>query len=450
MKENWEDTSYPPIFLKQTLKQNNFIMKQILYISLFTILFSCQSETKNKITHADDYHQYLNSAAPETSSKYFDLWNSKIQPDSIQLTSFGIVAGQYDSYFKATGDIEYLKKAEKALEKAVEIAAVGRAGYRRALARNYISQHRFKEALVQAETAQKIGGGRLETQSLLFDVHMELGNYPLAKNYLDSITDLNNFDFLIRAAKWNDYKGDLSSTINYMEQATKKAENTKNEALTLWAYTNLADYYGHDGNIKKSYDLYLKALHLDPQNAYAKKGIAWIVFSHEQNPKEALRILEAVTKNYKAPDYYLLKAEIAEFMGNEKESFMHLDTYFASVKNPKYGDMYNAYNIDLFLNKTEQLDKALVLAEREVANRPTPEAYHFLAASYLKLGDKEKALDIVQNYIEGKTFEPAILYTAAEIYKVNGKNTQVKVLKQELSEAIYELGPFMKPKIEAL
>lgn len=425
-------------------------MKQLLYISLFALFFSCQSETKNKITKADDYNQFLNSEAPETSSKYFDLWNSKIKPDSIQLTSFGVVAGQYDAYFKATGDIEYLKKAEQALEKAVEIAAIGRAGYRRALARNYISQHKFKEALVQAEHAQKIGGGLEETQSLLFDVHMELGNYTLAKNYLDSITNLKDFGFLIRAAKWNDYKGDLTSTINYMEQATKKAENTKNEALMLWSYTNLADYYGHDGNIKKSYQFYLKALKLDNQNAYAKKGIAWIVFSHEQNPEEALRILDAVTKNYNAPDYFLLKHEIAAYMGNKKESAINLDAYFTNVKNPKYGDMYNAYNIDLLLNTTAQPKQALKLSEREVANRPTAESYHFLAASYLKLGDKEKALQIVENYIEGKTFEPAILLTAAEVYKMNGQDGRVKILKDELSEAIYELGPSMKSKIEAL
>ena len=65
----------------------------------------------------------------------------------MQLLSFGIVGGEYNRYFQETGDIEYLKKAEKSLKKALEIAAIGKAGYFSALARNYISQHRFKEAL---------------------------------------------------------------------------------------------------------------------------------------------------------------------------------------------------------------------------------------------------------------------------------------------------------------
>lgn len=427
-------------------------MKYILLLFSALLIFSCKDSENSieKITDKDDYNQFLVSEKTKTTSKYFELWNSKIKPDSIQLLSFGIVAGEYNTYFKETGDIDFLKKSEQALTKAVAIANIGRAGYRRALARNYISQHRFKEALEQAKVAREIGSDLTETQSLLFDVHMELGNYTLAKNYLDSITDVKQFGYLIRAAKWNDYKGDLSSTINYMEQAEKIAEDKKNRTLMLWSYTNLADYYGHAGRIKDSYNNYLKSLAIDNQNAYAKKGIAWIVFSHEKNPKEALRILDSVTKNYDAPDYYLLKSEIAEFMGDEKKYFKNLDEYYLRVKNKKYGDMYNAYNIDLYLNDIDKTPDAYKLAQIEVENRPTPESYNFLAYSYLKLGDKEKALDIVEKHIEGKTFEPAILYNAAEIYKENGNSVKTAELKEELLGAIYELGPNMKNKIEAL
>jgi hypothetical protein len=45
----------------------------------------------------------------------------------------------------------------------------------RSLGRNYIAQHRFKEALDLANKALAIGEGRKETLKLLFDVQMELG-----------------------------------------------------------------------------------------------------------------------------------------------------------------------------------------------------------------------------------------------------------------------------------
>jgi hypothetical protein len=48
------------------------------------------------------------------------------------------------------------------------------------------------------------------------------------------------------------------------------------------------------GRIQESYDSYLKTLAIDPNYSYALKGIAWIVFSHERNTKEAKRIVEAI------------------------------------------------------------------------------------------------------------------------------------------------------------
>lgn len=422
-------------------------MKYTLLFMVLLMVVSCSQESKEKITDIRDYNIFLNDVESKKTSKYFEQWNSMIKPDSMQLMSFGIVAGEYNRYFQETGDIAQLKMAEKALKKAVEIAAIGKSGYYRALARNYISQHRFKEALELANASRSMGSGILETQKLLFDVHMELGNYVDAEHYLDSIKNMSDFDYLIRLAKWNDHKGDLETAINFMEKAKDNAESSKNSSLMLWSYTNLADYYGHAGRIQDSYDHYLKSLRLDPQNAYAKKGIAWIVFSHEKNPEEALRILDSITKNYRSPDYFLLKAEIADYMGDTMQLAHNLDTYAIAVDNPSYGAMYNVYNAGMYLELTEQYHKALKLAEIEVDNRPTPESYNLLAYSYFKLGENDKALEIVRKYIEGKTFEPTILYRTAEIYKAAGEYSKLAEIKEELLGAIYELGPSMESKI---
>ncbi len=424
---------------------------KLKYISLFLItmvLLSCKQESGFK-TQKGDYDRYLAAEPTKTTSKYFELWDNKIKSDSLQLLSLGNVAGEYNRFFQGTGDIKYLKMAEQSLQKAVEIAAVGKAGYYRALARNYISQHRFKEALQLAQKARKMGSGVNDTQALLFDVHMELGNYDKANTYLDSISNMSDFGYLIRLAKWNDHKGDLDTAIRFMEKAAQKAESSKNRSMLLWSYTNLADFYGHAGRIEDSYQMYLRALRLDPQNAYAKKGIAWIVYSHERNGKEALRILDSILTKHQSPEYYLLKAEIAEFMGNEVLKLEALDNYYKKVQHTDYGDMYNAYNVDFYIDMNVE-EKAMKLAQKEVQNRPTPESYSLLAYSYFTKGEKEKALEIVETHIVGKTFEPGILSRAAEIYKANGSHGKVKELKQELVGAIYELGPVMESQILSL
>lgn len=425
-------------------------MKTLILMLSVILLISCSSKNEDVVGNKEDYNAFLVVEQPKTSSKYFELWNTKIRPDSMQLTSFGIVGGEYTRYFKETGDITYLKKAEQSLKKAVAIAAIGKDSYLRALARNYIAQHRFKEALVLANEAMELGGGANETKSLLFDLHMELGNYEVAETYLSSIKNLSDFGYLIRLAKWSDYKGDLDTTIVFMEKAKAKAISSKNKELMLWSYTNLADYYGHAGRISESYQHYLKALKLDANSAYAKKGIAWIIFSHDKNPEEAMRILDTVTATYKAPDYYLLKAEIADYMGDDLKRLNYLDKYSIAIDNTAYGDMYNAYNVALFLEETLQYDKAIELSLKEVRNRPTPESYSWLAYSYLKNGEKEKAKEIMDAHVYGKTFEPVLCYQAAEVYGANGERDKVNQLKGDLVDAVYELGPGMEKDIHAL
>lgn len=427
-------------------------MKSYLLVLLVPalVLISCNRPVTAEVSRPQDYNAYLNNESIATSSKYFELWNSKIKEDSLQLISFGHVASEYQRYFRATGEVEFLDKAGQALRKAVDIAAIGKADYNRALARNYISQHRFREALEHAKMARQYGSGLKETRYLLFDVLMELGQYSEAEKYLDSVKNFSEFGYLIRIAKWNDHKGKLDTTIGFMEKATEKAEESGNRNLLIWSYTNLADYYGHAGRIADSYSYYLKSLALDPANAYAKKGIAWIVYSHEKNPAEAMRILDSVTNYFKAPDYYLLKADIAHYMGDDRQGNANLDRYFNMVKNPAYHDMYNAHNVGFYLDHTVQYSRAMELAKKEVENRPTPEAYDLLAYSHFKLGNQQEALAIVEKYILGKTFEPAILIHAAEIIKASGNKEKTRELKSGLLGALYELGPSAEDKIRNL
>jgi len=424
-------------------------IKVKLFLLITVLLFSCKEEEKVFKTNKKDYDRYLASTPVKTTSKYFQLWDSKIKQDSLQMMGLANVASEYNRFFQGTGDIKYLKMAERSLEKALEVAALGKAGYMRALARNYISQHRFKEALELAQAARKQGSGVNATQALLFDVQMELGNYEKAHMYLDSIRNMSDFGYLIRLAKWNDHKGDLDTAIRFMEKAYDRARMSNNRDLLLWSTTNLADFYGHAGRIEDSYNLYLKTLEMDPQNAYAKKGIAWIVYSHERNGKEALRIMDSIIQKHQSPEYDLLKAEIAEFMGNESLKLQALDNFHKKVGNMDYGEMYNAHNVD-FLIAMDVTERALTLAKREVGNRPTPETYGLLAYSYLKRGEKKKALQLVKTHIEGKTYEPSTLSQAAEVYKANGEYKKVQELKQELTGAIYELGPVKEHHILSL
>jgi Tfp pilus assembly protein PilF len=424
------------------------ILRKIIPLVLLVLLFSCNSKP---VTNTEDYKTYMTTTLDDSNLlESVNLWTDKLEAHPNQFPYLGKRASIYSQLFNATGDISYLIKAEEDLRKALEMTGGKNAYYLKSLASNYISQHRFKEALELLKYAEAIGEKLNGTHKMLFDVHLELGNYIYAAAYLEHIKNTSDFDYLIRLAKWKDHNGDLDGAIAQMEKATAIAEASNLKGMKQWAYTNLADFYGHSGQIETSYNYFLKALELNPNDAYAKKGIAWIVYSHENNPGEALNILNHITSYYKAPDYNLLKSEIAEYNNDIQLKHKALKDYQTVARNELYGDMYNTYDIMVYTENLLLPEYAIDLAKREVENRPTPQSYDLLAWSYFRKGDVEQANTIIETYVDGQTFEPEVLYHIAEIYKASGKLKEVNALKDELVASLYELGPTMTSKIKQL
>ena len=112
--------------------------------------------------------------------------------------------------------------------------------------------------------------------------------------------------------------------------------------------------------------------------------------------------------------------------------------------------MYNSYNAAIYSERTETIEKAIEISQREIKNRSTPQSYDLLAWAYYKKGESKKAFQIVKEHIEGKTFEPSIMYHVAEIYKANDLGKLAMNIKKELLESTFELGPVKSKKIEQL
>jgi tetratricopeptide (TPR) repeat protein len=426
-------------------------MKTIVILVFAVIIgVSC---TSDKITNQNDYNAYLalkGNKSRDFAQSEINFWQKKFDKAPNQISYLSLLASNYSILFENTGNVKYLYKAEELLLKSNKTYNYTSVGTIRSLARNYISQHRFREALVLANKALEIGEGIKETQKLLFDVNMELGNYTEAEKNLNSLTDRSDFDYLIRISKWNDHLGDLNTAISFMEKAKDIAIVNENKSLKIWTYSNLGDLNGHAGNIKTSYDYYLKTLAIEPNNSYALKGIAWIVFSYERNTKEATRIIDRISKKHHTPDFYLLKAQIAEYEGNQNLKRKNINDYFAMLSSINYGAMYNKYNTLLYAEDKSSASKALAIAKIEIDHRPTPDSYDLLAWSYYNLGDTKKALEIAQKYVVGKSFEPKLNYHLAMIYKANHLNLEIVPIKKELLKSTFELGPNLEKKIYTL
>lgn len=427
-------------------------MKKIYLLLLVAIvLLSAYSKDviPKQVTSKKDYNSYLTieeNSALDILEKEYNFWSTKLEQTPNQYPFNAKVAATSTAIFKTTGAIEKLKEAEAQLLIANKKTNFNNAGYLRGLARNYVSQHRFKEALEVLTKAEYNGEKLTQTHLMLVDVYLELGNLDKVEKYLSKVKNQNNFDYLIRLSKYNDHIGNLDKAITFLENALAKVEDSNKKSLIKWSYTNLGDYYGHAGRIIDSYNSYLKALALNPNNSYAKKGIAWIVFSYERNPKEALRILDKVSQENMSPDYYLLKAEIFEFLENESSKKKEINKYLEATKNTAYGAMYAKYDVLLYAESEALRKKSIAIAKQEVKDRPTAQSYDLLAWAYYKNNQFKKAIDITREYVLDKTFEPEALLHAALILKKDDR-ADITNLKKELLDAVYELGPLAEKTI---
>ena len=424
-------------------------------LCLSLLLLGCNKQGDKDVTFTTnpiDYTSFLQadpikSYAAALEEKEF--WSKRLGSDSTGVGDLGPLAGAYSKLFETRGDIQYLKDAEQVYEKAITVAAIKiQDGYKRALAKNYITQHRFKDAIILLEESYAGISNKHATELLLFDCYLEVGAYSKALQFLKKIENINQFDYLIRISKWSDHQGDLSAAIRYMQKALVIANSRKNLALQIWTNSNIADYYGHQGDIKASYNHYLKTLALQPDNAYAKKGIAWILYSKEYNTAQASELIDHLLANHNLPDYYLLKAEMASYQGDSVLSEEYMQQFFTLANNPLYGDMYNTHKI-MALVKTDPY-KALQLALKEVDNRTTPQSYQLLALAQLASNLKQEALATITSFVAGKTSDPMALLHSAQVYKANGMLDKVTALKTTLLPARYELGPEVFKQVTAL
>ncbi|GEQ85915.1 hypothetical protein ULMS_14230 [Patiriisocius marinistellae] len=427
-------------------------IKYLIYTATVVLLIvSCKNETpKAEIVETSSYEAYLNNVNKQSTvnaEQEVAYWSKRLDKDTTGIGDIGALAGAYSSLFDASGNINALKNSEVLYKRAIEIAA-SKDPYVRGLAHNYISQHRFKEAKTLLEDLYAGPTNKRATEFMLFDVYMELGEYEKADQMLGNFRNNGDYNYLIRVAKWSDYNGELDSAIRYLEKAKDIAESRDTKALKIWTYSNIADFYGHAGRLNDSYNHYIKTLELQPDNSYSKKGIAWMKYSKEKNTTEANRILDSIIVHHNIPDYYLLKAEMAEFDGDTIKANAYLDTFMEKAANPMYGAMYNTYKIEVLVDRDPV--KALALANEEVNNRETPEAYQLLALAQLKNGQKKEALKTIEEHVAEKTYEPMALYHSALVYQANGLKDKVEPIKEELQGASYEIGPVLAAEVEKL
>lgn len=409
------------------------------------LLAGCSTKNK-KVAGLKDFEFALQANDIEglkNCNEEIYFWKSKqlADPSDTYLLKMG---GTYAKRFAITGEIEDIYTSDS-LYKQVLKSDSNRTGAYQALAVNCMTRHEFRQAKKYIEKALTIEDSKTASLYTLFDINMELGDAAGAKYAISKFENKNAFAYIIREAKADDQQGRLDMAIKKMEKAFERMKD--DPSLFAWTLSNLGDMYGHAGRVNDAYQAYLAVLKKNPAHDFALKGIAWIALSNDNNTALAKQIASALLKRKQMPDMHLLLAKIADSENDTNEKKKQLNLFTSKASEAKYGAMYNKYLALLQAEEFNNPNKTIEIAFVEINNRPTPQSYDLLAWGYFHNNEKDKALEVAQQFVEGKTFEPDAIYHLGMIYK----DSNIEKSKEFLETAIqssFELGPSITANIQ--
>jgi tetratricopeptide (TPR) repeat protein len=423
-------------------------MKALTWSLILATFASCQ---QTPVTNPNDYATYLQPTANtrlQQIDEEFNFWQTKLTNNPGDIIATTKIAGLYTKRFSYSGNIHEIHCADSLYRQVNYFNRTTSSGTFRSLAANCITQHRFLQAKQYIDSALALGDDKYLSVLMEFDVSMELGDRRRARKALNNLADKNSFDYLIREAKYKDHvEGDLDAAITLMEKAYDKIKDNANPALYCWIKSNLGDFYGHANRYRESYKCYLEVLSKDPHYYHALKGIAWLAFSHDKNVANARKIVSYLQQRHPVPDYELLLSQMAAAEQDSVQYKKHLEAFMAATNNSVYGGMYNKYLFNIEAGELNNAARCLQIAQEEVAHRPTPEAYSWLAWAYCRNGEVAKAIAITQQHVAGKCFEPDALFYLGKIYQAGGETNKARTCLKTALESAYELGPVMSGKI---
>lgn len=428
-------------------------MKKIISFFIISImLFGCREKP---VTNSKDYAIYLQEQ-PNTQLQQIDeelnFWKNRLTNTPGDIIAGSKIAGLLTKRFAYSGDIKEVHQADSLYRQVNIINHINSSGTYRSLAANCITQHRFLQAQQYIDSALALGDDKYLTVLMEFDVAMELGNRYRARKALNSLANKSTFEYLVREAKYKDHvEGKQDEAINLMEQAYAKIKDNPNTALYVWTKSNLGDLYSHANRYRESYACYLDVLKKDAHYYHALKGIASLAFSHDKDVANARKIVAYLQQRHPVPDHELLLLQMAAFKHDSAAVYSHIEKFMTSTQNTLYGGMYNKYLFSIAANELNNASQSLQIARQEVQNRPTPEAFSWLAFAQYKNGHIDSAVKTARLYVLDKCFEPDALFYMGKIYQAAGDRKMAQQLLHDAYNSSYELGPAMSNRIrEAL
>jgi tetratricopeptide (TPR) repeat protein len=304
--------------------------------------------------------------------------------------------------------------------RAVLSRAPGHYAAERLLATVLLSQHRFGEAIAQANKVSARDPKDAWNYGTIGDGYLELGDYDRAFAAFDTMGRLKpGPPIYARIAYALELQGDLPGALEYMGRAAD-GTTPNDQELQAWLFTQIGQLQLHQGRVGDAKRAFERAEATFPGHPLAVDGIARVKIV-EGNLAAARRIYQEQLAKVPTPDVAAMVGDLMLATGDPSSA----ERYYRMSEQIELAGWGNGVRqpqvLARFLAERDRdIARAVALADEAAAARQDIFTLDTQAWAYFKAGRLPEAGQIVQQALRTGTRDARILYHAAEIAAAAG------------------------------
>jgi tetratricopeptide (TPR) repeat protein len=287
-----------------------------------------------------------------------------------------------------------------------------------------LSQHRFREALVEAQRARTIDPSDAWNYGVMGDAHLELGNYDEAFAAFDRMGSLKPGPAVYaRVAYALELKGDLDGALDSMQMAAD-ATSAHDAEAQAWHYAQLGALLLQKGRAAAARREFERAAATFPDHPYAAWGLARVKIL-DADHAGAVRVLSTLFARSPTPELAFVIGDLHQALGDEQQAERLFEEGERLEREGWQREEPQPQALARFLaERGRKNTEAVALAERAASTRRDIYTMDALAWAYFKAGRLSDAVRASDDALRTGTRDARILAHAAAIHRQLGDVTR--------------------------